>query len=87
MWNPVCGAGGNVYSAFHGYLCRSWAPDCQWCVNMKRHTASYAARPEESRGRLFPEAEVILPKVLAVMLLVGVPKFGWFVEPCACAPS
>jgi len=24
---------------------------------MKRHTASYAARPEESRGRLFPEAE------------------------------
>ena len=24
---------------------------------MKRHTASYAAKPEESRGRLFPEAE------------------------------
>ena len=24
---------------------------------MKRHTAGYAARPEESRGRLFPEAE------------------------------
>ena len=24
---------------------------------MKRHTASYAARPEESRGRLFPETE------------------------------